>query len=90
MAGVRGRERLPGKHGGRSTRYAVVQVLVSDQPGQLARLFTAADEVGINIEDVSIEHAPGHPVGVVELMVGPDLAADLAGALRERGWSVHG
>lgn len=87
--GVRGRRRLPGKHGGRAATYATLQVLVSDQPGQLARLFTAADEVAVNIEDVTIEHAPGHPVGVVELMVAPDHAESLATALGERGWTVH-
>jgi prephenate dehydrogenase len=88
-AGVRGRGRLPGKHGGRPTAYAVVQVVVSDQPGQLARLFTTADEAAVNIEDVTIEHAAGHPVGVVELMVAPEAAPTLVDALRERGWSVH-
>jgi prephenate dehydrogenase len=88
--GGRGRARLPGKHGGRPTSYATVQVVVSDRPGELARLFTAADGAGANVEDVAIEHAPGHPVGVVELMVQPAAAAALGEALRAAGWVVHG
>lgn len=87
--GRRGRARLPGKHGGRASNYAVLQVVVSDEPGQLARLFTAADEVGVNVEDVAIEHAAGHPVGVVELSVVPAASSRLAAALHERGWPVH-
>ena len=62
-AGARGRARLPGKHGGRPTSYTAVQVVVTDQPGELARLFIAADQAGVNVEDVTIEHAAGHPVG---------------------------
>jgi prephenate dehydrogenase len=88
--GARGRARLPGKHGGRPTTYATVQVVVSDEPGELARLFTAADHAGVNVEDVTIEHAAGHPVGVVELMVQPSAAVRLADALRSARWVVHG
>ena len=88
--GGRGRARLPGKHGASQTAYTAVQVIVSDQPGELARLFAAADRAGVNVEDVTIEHAAGHPVGVVELMVQPDRAAILAEALRVDRWVVHG
>ena len=88
--GGRGRARLPGKHGATQATYTAVQVIVSDQPGELARLFSAADRAGVNVEDVTIEHAAGHPVGVVELMVQPDRAAILAQALRVDEWVVHG
>lgn len=88
-AGRAGRARIPGKHGGRAVEYAVVPVVVPDQPGALARLFVAAGEAGVNIEDVSIEHSPGQPVGLVELRVAHELADELGLALRERGWMVH-
>jgi prephenate dehydrogenase len=87
--GKAGRSRIPGKHGGRAVRYAVVPVVIPDEPGSLARLFVAAGEAGVNLEDVAIEHSPGQPVGLVELSVAPDRADDLVTALRERGWGVH-
>lgn len=88
-AGQAGRARIPGKHGGRAVDYAVVPVVVPDEPGSLARLFVAAGEAGVNIEDVAIEHSPGQPVGLVELSVAPGLVDELTRALRERGWLVH-
>jgi prephenate dehydrogenase len=87
--GNQGVERIPGKHGTAPARYQSVPVVLDDRPGQLAALFAAAGAAGINIEDVRIEHSPGQPVGLVELDVRPDLADDLAGVLRERGWIVQ-
>ncbi len=87
--GGQGRARLPGKHGGRPAAYARVSVVVTDEPGQLAGLFNAAGDAGINVEDVIIEHAAGHPVGVVELYVQPTAAAALSAALGSGGWNVH-
>jgi prephenate dehydrogenase len=88
--GNAGRVMIPGKHGGRQSRYAIVSVLIPDRPGELALLFQAAGVAGVNIEDVVIEHSPGRPVGVVELSVRPEAAERLAGELRSRGWSVPG
>jgi prephenate dehydrogenase len=88
--GGSGRRRLPGKHGDRAGTYAVVSVLIPDRPGELALLFQAAGVAGVNIEDVTIEHSPGRPVGVVELSVVPTAAQRLADELRARGWSVPG
>jgi prephenate dehydrogenase len=87
--GGAGRARLPGKHGGTAAAYASVPVVVTDQPGQLAALFAATDAAGVNIEDVRIEHAAGHPVGVVELFVRPEAVGPLVAALRASQWSVH-
>jgi len=64
-------------------------VVLPDQPGELARLFAAAGEAGVNIEDVSIEHSPGQPVGLVELSVAPGAEHTLSAALAERGWQLH-
>ena len=86
--GGTGRRRLPGKHGDRAGSYAVVSVVIPDRPGELALLFQAAGVAGVNIEDVTIEHSPGRPVGVVELSVTPAAAERLADELRARGWSV--
>jgi prephenate dehydrogenase len=88
--GVAGRRRLPGKHGDRAGAYTVVSVVIPDRPGELALLFQAAGVAGVNIEDVTIEHSPGRPVGVVELSVVPEAAQRLAEELRARGWSVPG
>ncbi|MEV0584956.1 prephenate dehydrogenase [Nonomuraea sp. NPDC050310] len=86
--GVAGHGRIPGKHGGPAARYGVVQVVIGDRPGQLARLFQVCDEVGVNVEDVRLEHAPGLPLGMAELSVQPDAVLVLSAALRERGWQV--
>lgn len=88
--GIAGRRALPGKHGGRTRTYAVVAVVLPDRPGQLARLFHDADGAGVNVEDVSIEHSPGAPVGVVELSVRPDQRDALVAGLRAAGWDLPG
>jgi len=87
-AGREGVARIPGKRGGPAPAYEVVQVVIGDRPGELARLFAAAGTAGINIEDVRIEHSPGLPVGVAELSVRPEAAAPLATALAAGGWPV--
>jgi prephenate dehydrogenase len=86
--GSAGQRRIPGKHGGPPRAYAVVQVLVGDRPGELARLFKVAKDAGVNIEDVRLEHAPGLLLGAAELSVQPEAAEVLAEALRTHGWHV--
>ena len=87
--GRAGAARIPGKHGGQPRNFSVVQVVIADQPGELARLFNAAGAAGVNIEDVRIEHSPGLPVGVAELSVRPGHAAALLEAMRAGGWSAR-
>jgi len=87
--GIGGVGRLPGKHGGPARGFAAVQVVIPDQPGELARLFQAAGAAGINIEDITIEHSPGLPVGVAELWVRPEEVARLSEALAASGWPVR-
>lgn len=86
--GVVGHGRIPGKHGGPAAAYGVVQVVIGDRPGQLARLFQVCDEVGVNVEDVRLEHAPGLPLGLAEVSVQPDAVSVLTQALHDRGWQV--
>jgi prephenate dehydrogenase len=87
--GQAGVARIPGKHGGAPRPFAVVQVVIPDQPGELARLFQASGAAGVNIEDVRIEHSPGLPVGVAELSVRPAEAGTLLDALEAGGWPVR-
>jgi prephenate dehydrogenase len=89
LRGNAGRARLPGKHGGRSTAYAVVPVVVSDRAGELARLVNDVGGAGVNIEDLRIEHSPGQPVGLVELAVTPEAETKVTQALTGLGWVVH-
>ncbi|MEX0429156.1 prephenate dehydrogenase [Nocardioides sp. DS6] len=87
--GVAGTQAIPGKHGGPQTPGASVFVSVPDHPGELARLFADAGESGVNIEDVHIDHDPGRPVGLVELLVAEDGAERLLTSLESRGWVTH-
>jgi len=87
--GGAGVARIPGKRGGPAPAYAIVQVVIGDRPGELARLFQAAGDAGINIEDVGIEHSPGLPAGVAELAVRPEAAGRLVEALAAGGWPVR-
>ena len=80
--------RIPGKHGGAPARYAEVTVLVPDEPGELGRLFTEVGEIGVNIEDLVLEHSAQQPVGRAALSVAPSVAAELVEALEARGWQV--
>jgi prephenate dehydrogenase len=88
----RGREgngRIPGKHGGKPRNFTVVQVVLADRPGELARLFNAAGAASVNIEDIRLEHSPGLPVGIAELSVRPDQAGPLLDAMEAGGWPVR-
>ncbi len=87
--GQAGVGRIPGKRGGPAPEYPTVQVVIPDRPGELGRLFQAAGRAGVNIEDISIEHSPGLPVGVAELWVRPEAVAELTGVLAAAGWPVR-
>jgi prephenate dehydrogenase len=87
--GSAGVARIPGKHSKPLRDDVVVQVVIPDVPGELARLFRAAGDAGVNIEDIGIEHSPGLPVGVAELTVRPGAVARLTQALAAAGWPVR-
>lgn len=88
VRGQREVARIPGKHGGRHRDWADVTVIVPDKPGQLLRLLTDVATLGVNIEDLGIEHSPRQAVGLVTLSVDPAQAALLTVALVDRGWEV--
>jgi len=87
--GVLGTTMIPGKHGGPVAAIGAVFVSVPDHAGELARLFADAGEIGVNIEDVRIDHDPGRPVGLVELAVAEERVAHLVESLESRGWLTH-
>lgn len=87
--GNAGVARLPGKHG-QDQRFAQVIVLVDDRPGELARLLVEIGEVGVNLEDVRLEHAEGRLVGLAEISVLPESVGFLTEELSARGWRIAG
>jgi len=87
-AGRTGRALLPGKHGGAPVEVQLVQVVVPDQPGTLARLLADVAAESVNLEDLRVEHAPGQPLGIAEISVLPGAYEPLVSALTARGWTV--
>jgi len=87
-AGNDGVSRIPGKHGGKRKRYTEVVVLVPDQPGELGRLFSEIGDIGVNIEDFSMEHSPKQKVGMANVSVLPTRSEMLENELTKRGWKV--
>lgn len=87
--GNTGVARLPGKHG-TDKRFTTVIVMVDDRPGQLARLLAEIGEIGVNLEDLRLEHSPGRQVGLAEVQVVPEAAARLTDELAARGWRIAG
>ncbi len=86
--GNEGQGRIPGKHGGPAQQYSWLTVLVDDKPGQIALLLTEIGEIGVNVEDLRLDHSAGLQVGMVELSVLPAKRAGLVTDLMERGWKV--
>lgn len=87
-AGNRGVARIPGKHGGKFLEYQLVTVVIDDSPGALAGLLVFIGEIGVNIEDLKLEHSPGAAIGLVELQVLPESAGRLVEKLSENGWRL--
>jgi prephenate dehydrogenase len=44
--------------------------------------------MGINVEDVRIDHATGHRLGSLDILVLPDRVQDLVAGLSARGWRL--
>ncbi len=84
-----GVERIPGKHG-TDRRFASMIVMVDDQPGELARLLHEIGEIGVNLEDLRLEHSPGLQVGLAEISIVPEAVDRLSEELSARGWRIAG
>lgn len=82
-----GRRQLPFKQG-RADAVAEVVVSISDRPGQLAAVLGAAAAADLNVEDVHVEHLPGRPRGLVELLVPARDVGRARAALAAAGWEV--
>ncbi len=89
-AGNAGVSRLPGKHGAKATNYSVVTVMIDDKPGELGRLFAEVGQIGVNLEEINLEHSPASLVGMIELSVLPGVEAHLSSELTARGWRLVG
>lgn len=86
--GNEGVARIPGKHGGSPRAYSELTVLVDDTPGQIARLLAEIGEIGVNLEDLRMEHSQGQPVGMVVVAVVPTAHERLTEELTARGWKI--
>lgn len=87
-AGNSGVEKIPGKHGTKHSTYAQIIVMIDDQPGELARLLTEVGDIGVNLEELKLEHSPSAQIGLVELYVIPQAEAALIVELQKRGWRI--
>ncbi|KQR40314.1 prephenate dehydrogenase [Microbacterium sp. Leaf159] len=84
-----GVERLPGKHG-QNQRFESLVVMIDDTAGQLGRLFGELGELGVNVEDLRLEHSPGAQFGLAEISVEPAALHGAITGLQERGWRIAG
>jgi prephenate dehydrogenase len=87
--GNAGVARIPGKHG-QARHFAQITVKVDDRPGELARLLADIGEVGVNMEDLRLEHSPGAQIGLAEIAVLPEAEPTLVTELEARGWKIAG
>lgn len=82
------RRSLPGKE---TVTGALVELhlAIPDRPGVLAEVTTTVGSVGVNIEDLGIDHAPEGGRGTLRLaIIGPKNAARAHRALEARGYEV--
>ena len=62
--------------------------MIDDTPGQLARLLTEIGELGVNMEDLRLEHSPGAPLGLAEIAVERSALEACVEGLEARGWRI--
>lgn len=86
--GNRGQARIPGKHGGPAESFALVTVLVDDAPGSIVAALQAVADVGVNVEDLRMDHSSGYQVGMLEIAVVPGHKQHLVDSLTDLGWKV--
>lgn len=90
-AGRSARARLGRKHrsasedadGRTASAWTWVDIAIDDTPGTLARVFATASRLGVNVEDVRVDHAPYASQGTVSVAVADaEEAARLQATLR--------
>jgi prephenate dehydrogenase len=89
LTGAAGAAAVPGKHGGPAVELGTVTVAIPDRPGALAQLFGDVGRIGVNIEDLRIDHDPARAYGLVEIDVAETAGDGLAASLRAGGWAAH-
>ena len=87
--GNAGVARIPGKHG-QAKHFSQITVIVNDKPGELARLLTEIGELGVNMEDLRLEHSPKAQIGLAEISVVPEAEESLVRELEARDWKIAG
>lgn len=89
LQGRIGRELIPGKHGGKAREYSYLPIVIDDKPGQLASIFNECSTLGVNVEDLIIEHSPGQLSALITLALSALDACKLSEHLGAIGWNVH-
>lgn len=89
LQGRMGRETIPGKHGGKAREYSYLPIVIDDKPGQLASIFNECSSLGVNVEDLVIEHSPGQLSALITLALSAVDAKKLSDHLASMGWNVH-
>ena len=89
LQGRIGRELIPGKHGGKAREYSYLPIVIDDKPGQLAAIFNECSTLGVNVEDLIIEHSPGQLSALITLALSAADAHKLSDHLGPIGWNVH-
>jgi len=84
-----GRSNIPGKHGGKDREYHLLPIVIEDRPGQLAKIFHECEVIGVNVEDLTIEHSPGQETGLVTLALSESDAKRMHAHMVEQGWLAH-
>jgi prephenate dehydrogenase len=84
-----GRSNIPGKHGGKDREYHLLPIVIEDRPGQLAKIFHECEVIGVNVEDLTIEHSPGQETGLVTLALSESDAQRMHSHMVEQGWLAH-
>jgi len=87
--GNAGVARIPGKHG-QAKHFSQITVIVNDKPGELARLLTEIGELGVNMEDLRLEHSPKAQIGLAEISVVPEAEESLVRELEARDRKIAG
>ena len=77
------------KHGMKPREYFYLNVVIEDKPGQLSALFNECGEIGVNVEDLNIEHSPKQETGLIRLALSDADANSLESHLKAKGWKVH-
>ena len=70
--------------------YGYVSVFVPDQPRGFADILLALADASVNVEDISVDHVPDQPLGLVELTVLATKVEQATAVLREAGFSASG